>query len=178
MATRKKTQPSVQRREPLEEIYADEYIQVMNICPMPLTLSTESLGKGRTYNFLKFGEIKRIVYGDLVRIMDSASTFLEKGFFYIMDDRVVRKHGFTGIYDQLLTKEKLDKIFDMGVDAYALYSSATENQRKFIDTMLVRRVRDDEFVDFNLLAKILKNFGVDIVEKGRTAKEMTAEAVE
>jgi len=178
MATRKKTQPNVQKREKIQEILADEYIEVMNICPMPLTLSTEPLGKGRTYNFIKFGDVKRIVYNDLVRIMDSASSFLEKGFFYIMDDRVIRKHGLSGVYDQLLTKEKMDKIFDMGVDAYSLYTSATEHQKNFINTILIRRVRDDEYVDFNLLAKIQKNFGVDIVEKGRTAKEMTAQAVE
>ena len=166
MTTRKKTQPSVPVRE---EIFADEYITVMNTCPTALTLSTEPFGKGRVINFPKFGDTRRVSYTDLVRVMDSHPTFLEKGFFYILDDRVVRKHGLSEIYAKIMDKEKIDKILDMGVDALELYKEANDTQRGFIDFIIIRRIRDGVYVDLNLVAKMEKVSGVKLMELANSA---------
>jgi len=175
MATKKTNQPSVRRDD---AILADEYITIMNICPMSLTLSTEPYGKGRVINMPKFGDTRRVSYNDLVRMMDTHPTFVEKGFFYILDERVVRKHGLSEVYSKILTKEKLDQILDMGVDALELYESANETQQDFINSVLIRRIRDEEFVDYNLIAKIEKVSGVKITEKARQAQEIMREEEE
>lgn len=171
MTTKKsKNQPNVRERE--DEIYSDEYINVLNICPTALTLSTEPGGKGRVINFSKFGETKRISYTDLVRVMDTHPTFLEKGFFYILDERVIRKHGLTEVYKSILDKDKLDKILDMGLDALSIYKQANETQREFINGTLIRRIRDEVYVDLNLVSKIEKISGVKLMEIARDAREM------
>lgn len=168
MKTKKQNQPSVKN----ESILADEYIDVMNICPMALTLSTEPHGRGRLINFSKFGEIKRISYTDLVRVIDSHPSFVEKGFFYILDERVIKRHGLQEIYATIMNKEKLDKILDMGIDAIEIYKSANPTQRGFINDVLIRRIRDEVYVDLNLVSKIEKISGVSIIEKGRQTREL------
>lgn len=157
------------------EIFSDEYIAVMSICPMSLTLTTEPFGKGRSYNFAKFGETKRISYADLVRIIENHPTFLEKGFFYILDERVWMKHGLSEIYKGILTKENIEKVLDMSTDALELYKSATDAQKDFINKILIRRVRDEEYVDYGLVSKIEKLSGVKIIEKAREARELMQE---
>ena len=171
MKTKKTNQPSVQSTS----ILADEYIDIMNICPMALTLSTEPHGRGRLINFSKFGDKRRVSYTDLVRIMDSHPTFVEKGFFYILDERVIRKHGLQEVYGNILNKEMLDKILDMGVDALDIYQSANETQRGFINDVLIRRIRDEVYVDLNLVSRIEKIAGVSIIEKGRQVRELMRE---
>lgn len=154
------------------EIYADEYIPVMNICPMQLSVTTEPFGQGRPYNFTKFGDIRNIAYQDLVRIIDNHQRFLEGGFFYILDQRVVQKHGLVEIYKKLLTKEKLDKIFEMSEGALELYELANQQQKEFINRVLIAKIRDGEDVDLNMISKIEKISGEKIIEKAKAAQEI------
>ena len=154
------------------EIFADEYISVMNICPMALTLTSEPFGRGRKVDFQKFGDTRQVAYSDLVRMMDNHPNFLEKGYFYILDQRVIQKHGLIQIYEKILNKEKLDKIFSMGDSSLELYKQASESQREFIDRVLIRKVRDGEQVDLNLISKIEKVYGSKIMEKANQAREM------
>jgi len=154
------------------EIFADEYISVMNICPMQLSLTTEPYGQGRAYNFTKFGDVRNISYQDLVRVMDNHQRFLEEGFFYILDERVINKHGLVEVYKNLLTKEKLDKIFELAEGALEVYKSANAQQREFIHRVLIAKVRDGKEVDLNMISKMEKLSGEKIIEKARDAKEI------
>lgn len=166
----------VRKQKPTErtriEIYADEYIPVMNICPMQLSITTEPFGQGRVYNFPRFGDVKNISYQDLVRIIDNHQKFLEGGFFYILDQRVIEKHGLIETYKAILTKEKLDKIFEMTEGALEIYKMANEQQREFINRVIIRKIRDGEDVDLNLVSKIEKLSGEKLVEKARAAQEI------
>ena len=84
--------PTIEEK-PEKKIQLDDYIQVMSLCNYTLNLSTEGLGRGKKFTFTKFGEIKRIMYKDLVDILEAQSSFLEKGLFYLLNKDVIRKIG-------------------------------------------------------------------------------------
>ena len=172
---RKKITKNVEEKVIDTNVYADEYIPVVNLYPGLLTLSTEPNGTGRQHNFPSFGDRRNVSYQDLVRIIDNNQGFLEKGFFYILDERVIRKHGLDEVYKKLATKEKLEKAFELKDNALEIYEFANEHQRKFIDRVLISKIRDGKNVDLNLVKKIEEISGVDIMEKAREAKEFTIE---
>ena len=151
-------------------IMQEEYIKVMSLCPMELNLSTEGNGKGKKFKFDKFGDVKRILYSDLVNIMENNSHFLNYGFFYILDSKVIRKHGLDETYEKILTKEKIERIVNNSVDAVDLFKSANEKQREFIQDMLIARVRDDIDVDLNMVDRISRIAGINIAERGEESK--------
>jgi len=160
------------------EIFADEYVSVMNICPMALTLTSEPYGRGRKLDFLKFGDTRQVAYSDLVRMMDNHPTFLEKGYFYILDQRVIQKHGLAQVYENILDKEKLDKIFSMGEQSLELYKQASDSQRGFIERVLIKKIRDGEQVDLNLISKIEKVSNSKIMERANQAREIMEDVEE
>lgn len=145
----------------------DAYIEVMSLVPFKLNLSTERLGAGRQFSFNSFGEVKRILYNDLASIFENYRSFMEKGYFYILNQKVVRKHGLDDLYAQILSKELIEKIlnFDPKV-AVKLYERASDSQRQIINGMLVNKVKNGEVtdIDFNVIAQISKIGNVDIMK--------------
>jgi len=157
-----------------EESYIspDKYIRVISICPVELNLSTLGGGQGKRFKFRKFGETKRILYSDLVDVMEAHSNFLHDGYFYIADKDVIRKHGLNDEYEELLTKEKILKIVNGTTsDVVELFKSATPKQQSFICDMLIEKVRDeDPSIDLNMIDSISRISGVKIQDKGVDAR--------
>jgi hypothetical protein len=154
------------------EINSDNYIKVMSLCPTILNLCTKSYGQGKAFKFTKFGEVKRILYGDLVDILEVNPTFAEAGLFFILDERVIRRHGLDDTYSRILDKSKIEEIFEgNNTDALNLYKSSNPRQQEVIRDMLVDKLRDDENFDLNLIAAISKYSKVDLQEKANDARE-------
>jgi len=160
--------------EEIREIRPDEYITVMSLLPYTLILTTQPLGGGSVKRFTKFGETKRILYSDLVDILESCKSFAEAGYFYIMDKSVVRRHGLDDLYSRILTKEKIQEIVDNQADnSVALYNSANPLQQETIIQMLIEKVTvSPEAVDMNVVDKISRVSGIDIAKR---AKEESTE---
>lgn len=155
-------------REKLAEkenvIQLNEYINVVSLIPYTLNLSTQPQGQGSKFRFTRFGEVKRILYNDLATVIENQYSFLEKGYFYILDKRVIRNHGLDDLYDKILTKEKIQEIlsFEPKV-AVELYRSAPDSQREVIDSMLVKKIKADE-ADLNIVSEINKISGIDLIK--------------
>jgi hypothetical protein len=149
------------------DIRQDEYISVMSLIPWTLNLSTEGMGKGKIKKFTHFGEIKRILYSELVDIMDVHPNFLNSGLFYIMDKDVIRRHGLNDVYDKILDKEKIEKILDTKtMECVELYESANDKQREVIVKLLVEKMKEDpDSVNLNVIDKISRISDTDIREK-------------
>lgn len=154
-----------------EPLNADTYIPIVSLRFDTLNLSTREIGKG-VIAFTYFGQKKQIVYSDLIRIMENHPTFLNKGYFYIMDSRVVRKHGLDEVYTKILTKDMIDQIL-MGnrTTSIELYKSAGESQREVINDALVKKLIEGSDIDLNVVDSFSKISGVDILEKARISKE-------
>lgn len=154
------------------EIRQDEYINVVSLCDMRLTLSTEGYGKGRLFSFAKFGDKKRILYSDLARIIESHSKFLESGYFYILDPRVVRVHGLDDVYEKLMTKEQIEKVLGGGGDVVEIYKSANPRQQEVMQSILVNKlIENPDSLDLNFIDKISRISGVKLVEKAQESVE-------
>lgn len=154
------------------DISSDDYVKVMSLCPVLLNLCTKSYGQGKAFKFIKFGEVKRILYGDLVDILEVNPTFAEAGLFYILDERVVRRHGLDDTYEKILDKSKIEQIFTgNNTDALNLYKTSNPRQQEVIRDMLIDKLRDDENFDLNLISAISKYSKVNLQEKADDARE-------
>lgn len=165
----------LEEQEQNSGIPLDAYIEVMSLVPFKLNLSTEKSGGGRQFSFSRFAEIKRILYNDLASILENYRSFMEQGYFYIMNNKVIRKHGLDDMYARILNKEMLDKILNFDtVSAIKLYESANDAQREIIDGMLVKKIKDEpeDLVDFNIIAQMSKIGGRDLVKIAREMKEL------
>jgi len=154
------------------DIRQDEYINVVSLCDMRLTLSTEGYGKGRLFSFAKFGDKKRILYSDLARIIESHAKFLESGYFYILDPRVVRVHGLDDVYKKLMTKQEIERIIQGEGNVVEIYQSANPKQQEIIQSILVTKlIENPDSLDLNFIDKISRISGVKLVEKAQEAIE-------
>ena len=161
-----------------EDIRPDAYIRIMSLCPMILNLSTEQNGGGKVIRFKAFGEVKTVLYSNLVDIIDAHPNFVEGGLFYILNKSVVRKHGLDEIYKNLLTKNQMEAIvFGDSDAAVELYKNANDTQREHINTMLIAKVRDgDGGVDLNFINRISQIGKVDILAQANMAKQYMEES--
>lgn len=155
------------------KIPLDEYIPVMSLIPFRLNLSTQEFGTGNVKKFNRFGEVKSILYKDLVDIMEVHSNFLESGYFYILDPRVIRQHGLDDVYSKILTKEKIDEILETTSDqCVSFYSSANEEQQRVIIQLLVDRVLENpESLNLNTIDEISRISGIDILKRVNDVRE-------
>ena len=172
----KNVKPDSAMEEPEEEIVIrpDEFINVMSLLPWKLNLATLERGQGKIYRFSSFGQIKRILYSDLINIFEVHEAFLNAGNFFIMSPKVIKKHGLEELYKTILTKAKIEQILD-GQDVetcVALYASANESQQKVIVSCMVDKlVENPDSLNLNLVDKISRLSKINIAEKARDTAE-------
>lgn len=157
-----------------EKLESDSYIPVMSLLPFTLNLSTKEQGQGNVKKFTKFGEVKRILYRDLVDIMEANPQFLEAGFYYILDPRVIRFHGLEEAYAKILTKDKIEDVLSANSEeGLSLYNTANPEQQKIIIGLIVDKLADDpKSVNLNVVDSISRVSGVNINEKVEDTKTL------
>jgi hypothetical protein len=156
------------------EIKPDKYIKVMSLISERLNLNTEPKGRGRPFIFTHYGEVKRILYSDLLRIIENNRSFLDSLYFIIMDPDVIRKHDLLGTYEKALNKEKIDLFFAPNAnqtDAVNLFKATSKKQRESIVNLILDRMREGHVMDFNFLRRLSDIIGYSISEKYDAAKE-------
>jgi hypothetical protein len=193
-----KSQASISDRKKIEELEAEvarlrgqsgdaeigqaEYIKIVNLCPdgWHLNLSTKGNGQGKVYKFEKFGQTKKIIYMDLMDIIENHLNFVEAGRFYILDKRVIRQAGLDAAYEKILDKNKIEEIFTGNMDnAVELYSSANKEQQQLILDFFITKLRDNpDSIDLNLVDKITRISGVKIVERAEDDRALLAKPEE
>ena len=158
------------------EISPQKYINVISLCPYQLNLSTLPGGRGKVFTFNGFGETKRIMYQHLVDVMEASPRFLEEGWYYVADKKVIRRHGLVPIYDKLLTKQAIEGIFNKTLspdEAADLYKSANSSQKTFIIDLIASKMTTGADFDMNLVSAISKVSGIDLVKKIEEGKFYT-----
>lgn len=157
-----------------DKIQLDDFISVMSLLPYNLNLSTKAGGQGRLVKFTRFGEVKKILYKDLVEIMENNSSFLEAGYFYILHPVLIRHHGLGDVYSKILTKEKIEEVLGANSEeSLALYESANQKQQEVIIQSLIDRVVESpNLVNLNMIDKISRVSKVDIMKRAEDAKQL------
>jgi hypothetical protein len=156
------------------KINQDDYIKVISLVPHTLNLTTKARGLGKLFSFKAFGETKRILYSDLVEIMESHTEhtdFLREGYYYIADKRVIRRHGLDELYQKILTKEKIEKVISCDPkEALSLFQSANKTQQQFVCDILINKLVAGEKLDLNLIDSFSRISGIKIQERAEEAK--------
>lgn len=164
-------------QEEENKISPDEYIKIMSIIPHHLNISTRERGQGKTFKFDHFGQVKRILYSDLVDILEVQPKFVEWGYFYILSPKVIRHHGLDDIYSKILTKEKIEEVLSgegKNVDTcMSLYNSANDGQKEIIISLMIDKlVENPNSLDLNFVDRISRLSGINIAEKAKDTKEI------
>lgn len=146
------------------KIQQDDYISVMSLIPFNLNLATRPGGQGSVKRFNGFGQVKKVLYRDLVEIIETHHNFLEAGYFYILNPAVIREHGLDEMYSKILTKEKIDEILSAQSDACVeIYKTANEKQQEMIVELIIERlIEDSQGVNLNVVDRISRVSNVDI----------------
>ena len=154
-------------------ISQSDYIKVMSLLPYRLNLCTKEKGQGKVYRFDSLYQVKKIIYSDLVDVLEVCREFLEQGYFIILNPRVVRAHGLDEIYERILTKERIETIFTNTDEGVALYAAASKGQQNIINDMVLQKlVEDPKGLDLNLVDKIARISGVKFIEKADDMREL------
>ena len=162
-----------------DEIRLDKMIPVISLIPYELSMMQLPNGKAK-YKFNGFGERKLILYQDVINLIELYRHFMEGGYFYIDDAKVIERHGLGEIYSKILTKEKIEEIIGCKtINSSTLYSLATETQRSMINEFIIGKIRDSgedvkKLFDMNVVREISDIAGFDIIKKGLTARENMA----
>jgi hypothetical protein len=157
-----------------DKIQLDDFISVMSLLPYNLNLSTRAGGQGRLVKFTRFGEVKKILYKDLVDILENNSSFLEAGYFYILHPALIRHHGLGEVYSKILTKEKIEEVLGANSnESLSLYESANPKQQEVIIQSLIDRVVESpDTVNLNMIDKISRVSKVDIIKRAEDARQL------
>lgn len=160
--------------ENYEKTKLDDMIPVMSLLPYTLNLSTKEQGQGSTKKFTRFGEIKQILYKDLIDILDNHANFLEAGFFYILSPAVIKQHGLGDVYSKILTKEKMDELLSLKTEeCLSIYSSANDKQKEILIELVIDKVRDNpESINLNLVDRLSRLSKVEIVKRAEDEREI------
>lgn len=138
------------------------YVKVMSLVHNPLNLSTRPHGRGKTFRFEEFGNIKSMFYSELLEVIENHPNFFNAGYFYILDDRVIEENNWHDVYSKILSKEQMEMIFENSSSAIALFSGANEKQQKLIADYFIDKMVNNLPVDRNLVAELSRISGIDI----------------
>lgn len=145
------------------KIELDELITVVSLIDYPLNLL--DAGRRGKYRFTSFGEVKQIIYQDVLEIIERYRTFIDAGYFMILDERVIDRHGIRELQSKNLNRESINKILNSSTDAFKLFESCGMEQQKLIAGMITRRIAEKpDSVDLNLVDRIGRHLSVNILE--------------
>ena len=125
-------------------------------------------------NFEKYGDIKPVLYSELVNIVNNNRSFAEKGTFYIMDDSAVFYLGLARFYDHIMSWEDIENIETFSDDALRqMLPKISDFQKDVLALVLATKIFNDEPVDMNKVDVISKVCNIDIVGKAREIREIS-----
>lgn len=144
--------------------YLETEVPVVSMCQGELNLATQGKGQGNIYTFTDFGQIIDIPFGDLKDIVQHNQRFANEGYFYIVDEEVVRKLRKTSEYNKMLPPEVIENIFKNDANKIIdLYNMAPRGQKETIIEMIKNKRVQGIDVDANVLVKLGELTGIDFV---------------
>ena len=160
-----------------KKIQRDEYIEVISLTPMLVTVTANAAGgSGREYNFKGFGVSIEIPYADLANIVQKHFKFFEKGYLYVNDARFTKTNGLDQITSKILTKEQIEVIiYGDNQSSLALFEKGTTSQKNIIASMLIKELVENKDIDMNKIKKISDFVGFDLNQRAEEFKEILEE---
>lgn len=155
------------QEENYEEPSANKQIKIMSMYYGTLNLCTsENRTSGKTLTFNKYGQIKSVMYKDLVDYVNNNRKFAENGYFYILDKAAVYHVGLSNEYTRLVDSSIVNNITNYTKsDIEQITSMLTDAQKNLIAKILSDKIANKKEVDRNKVALISDLIGIDIQKK-------------
>nr|DAF83931.1 MAG TPA: hypothetical protein [Caudoviricetes sp.] len=125
-------------------------------------------------NFEKYGDIKPVLYSELVNIVNNNRSFAENGAFYIMDDSAVFYLGLARFYDHVMSWDDIENIESFDDDVLRqMLPKVSDFQKGVLAVALATKIFNDEPVDMNKVDVVSKVCKIDIVGEAREMREIS-----
>ena len=124
-------------------------------------------------NFDKYGDIKPVLYSELMNIVNNNRRFAEEGAFYIMDDASVKDLGLSRYYDNILSYDEIESLESYSDDELrTIVTKISDFQKDVVSLVFANRIYNDEQVDRNKIEVISKACEIDIAKRAREMKQI------
>ena len=124
-------------------------------------------------NFDKYGDIKPVLYSELMNIVNNNRRFAEEGAFYIMDDASVKYLGLSRYYDNILSYDEIESLESYSDDEIrTIVPKISDFQKDVVSLVFANRIYNDEQVDRNKIEVISKACEIDIAKRAREMKQI------
>ena len=124
-------------------------------------------------NFHKYGDIKPVLYSELMNIVNNNRRFAEEGAFYIMDDASVKYLGLSRYYDNILSYDEIESLESYSDDKLrTIITKISDFQKDVVSLVFANRIYNDEQVDRNKIEVISKACEIDIAKRAREMKQI------
>lgn len=154
------------------KISLDELISVVSLLDYPLNFLPQRNGRAK-YRFERFGESKQIIYQDILMIIEQYKSFMEKGYFIILDERVINRHGLHEINEKILSKENLEKVLNGSPQAIEIFKLSSEHQKNTIVGMITRKlINDPKSIDLNVVDEISRISKTNILQNAEESRNL------
>ena len=98
-----------------------------------------------TINFDKYGDIKPVLYSELMNIVNNNRRFAEEGAFYIMDDASVKYLGLSRYYDNILSYDEIESLESYSDDELrTIIPKISDFQKDVVSLVFANRIYNDE----------------------------------
>ena len=147
-------------------------IEVVNLTSGKLILTTTGKSDGRHYEFNNQFDKILVPEGDLKLIIKAMPRTTEGGQYFINDTEFVNKNGLSGVYRNIIPQSGIQDFFEKPYqEAMEIYHDADETQKMILESMIVDKCLNSEFVDGNVLMALTKETGKDFMNIEPLLKE-------
>lgn len=156
--------------EIFEQPKSDELIKICSLTHGELNLNLD----GRiAISFRKYGDIKPVLYSQLVNIVNENRSFAECGDFYIMDKRAVYHLGLFEYYKRIYPLEVLNNIENYDNSKIEkILSNMCRAQKESVIINIARKLYNEENINQNSVKFIENILNVDIHDMVKTMREI------
>lgn len=159
---------------PSEEDYTEpedgKSIRVRSLFNGTLNLT---YGDRRFVTFNKYGDENRVLYRDLIQIVNMNHKFAEEGYFEIEDASAVYFLGMAYAYNNIIKYNDIENICSYSDDKVKnLIENASDYQKSLVANRIAHQIVDGKNVDYNKVNLINKLCSVDISKRADSIRSL------
>lgn len=165
-AIEENVQPSVASKVEVKvpkkrEVDRDDWVTVMNYTDGRVRYTSKRTGAELVFS--EFGQTDEIQVVDLIAMKNAHPRYLREPWIVVLDDDVADYLGLKQIYDDLLSADELEGIFDLPVSQMeAILQKAPKGMLQTVVSMAVRKIEAKELDSLSTIRLIEKVSGIEL----------------
>ena len=146
-----------------ENSISGKKVKCINLMHCIVNVSTEPDGQGKLYMFDRYGDYKMIKFDDLSDIVSSYPYTMEHGLIYICDREAVEALGLSEEYENLYTKDIMDRLVYLREQSDVdIFLGMEKNMQESTAIEIAKLMNANEKMDYNFLREIKDKTEIDI----------------